>query len=265
MLISLVNLTRTESDEKVARIARSINRQIAEDFAPHWHLTARLRLEGRGERTSARAPQDLRGDAVIYLWEGAGDARDAVHYHARHSFGLPCAFVFTKTAEDLREDWSVTLSREALELLGDSRVNLLAAGPHPRNCDRCVLHWYRMCAAVQAEWYELDGVRVSNFVLPLYFAMETPRGARADYLNIKHDGQTLSPFGVNPGGSIGFFDPDTGQHETFMLDGDQAALERARVTRELEPRLARASLYRSMAQRLRTRSAQAWVSDDGAR
>ena len=70
-----------------------------------------------------------------------------------------------------------------------------------------------MCDAVQAEQYEIDGVPVSNFVLPLYFTGGDELGGRNDYL-----GTTLQSFGVNPGGYVGFFDANLGDHDTVLAD-----------------------------------------------
>ena len=68
-----------------------------------------------------------------------------------------------------------------------------------------------MCDAVQSESYVIDGQRVSNFVLPLYFTASHERGSRNDFLGTVTDGKTLRSFGVNPGGYINFFDPRLGQ------------------------------------------------------
>ena len=121
------------------------------------------------------------------------------------------------------------MSHEALELIGDPEVNLLVAGPHPGNSKQDVFHWYEMCDAVQAETYEIDGVAVSNFVLPLYFTSSEEVGGRNDFLGRPHDGKTLKSFSVNPGGYVGFFNPQSGEHETFSQKGDTKAEERMAV------------------------------------
>lgn len=46
MIISVVNRSKTITDEQVLNTIRAINRQIAEDFEPYWSLPAKLRLEG---------------------------------------------------------------------------------------------------------------------------------------------------------------------------------------------------------------------------
>jgi hypothetical protein len=231
MIISIVNHTNGKvTDEELQTAIRAINRQIAEDFTPYWSLTATLRLEGRSatQPDSAQAA-DMRGDAVIYLWDKS-DVDGALGYHFQNNRGIPFGFVFTSIAEELGESWSVTLSHEALELIGDAETNQLAIGPHPDPAqDRSVFFWFEMCDAVEAESYEIDGVKVSNFLLPLYFTGTRDNdepGARNDYLGRAYKGQTLRSFGINPGGYVAFFDPETGKTETFSLRGDAAAKQR---------------------------------------
>jgi hypothetical protein len=171
----------------------------------------------------------MRGDAVLYLWDEA-DVANALGYHSRNAKGLPFGFVFKKVADNAGESWTVTLSHEALELIADPLVNLLVAGPHPQE-NRTVFHWYEMSDAVQGETYMIDGVEVSNFVLPLYFTPNAEKGSRNDFLGNAHNGETLASFGVNPGGYIGFFDPQLNDDVTFALAGDMLAQERLMAKR----------------------------------
>ena len=175
----------------------------------------------------------MRGDAVLYLWNKA-DVKNAIGYHERNNAGIPFGFVFTEIAHSLGEDWSVTLSHEALELIADPEVNLLVAGPHPGGLKRDVFHWYEMCDAVQAEAYEIDGIKVSNFVLPLYFTGGEEKSGRNDFLGRSYDGKTLRSFGVNPGGYVGFFDPVLGDHDTFSRKGDEESARRLAIKSKLK-------------------------------
>lgn len=235
MLISVINHTNGQlSDEEVQVAIRAINRQIAEDFVPYWSMSATLRLEGHGsDRPDARSPADMRGEAVLYLWDET-DVPGALGYHDLNDAGIPFGFVFTDLAAALGENWTVTLSHEALELIADPDVNLLAMGPHPDGSGRTVFHWYEMCDAVQAETYQIDGVEVSNFLLPLYFTPDEEASGRNDFLGRSHDGETLRSFGVNPGGYVGFFDPATGDHDTFSGRDDKLAAKRLRVKQKAE-------------------------------
>lgn len=233
MIISLINHTNGAlSDEQVHQAIRAINRQISEDFEPYWSIGGELRLEGRaGKQPSTIDLADMRGDAVLYLWDKV-NVKDALGFHDRNNSGVPFGFVFTELARRLKENWTVTLSHEALELIGDPEVNLLVMGPHPAKPKQTVFHWCEMCDAVQDETYEVDGVEVSNFVLPLYFTGSDEYGGRNDFLGRRHNGKTLRSFGVNPGGYVGFFDPVLGDDDTFSLPGDQRAEQRLTIKRE---------------------------------
>lgn len=227
MIISVINHTAGQiSDEELQIAIRAINRQIREDYEPYWYIGGELRLEGKsGAKPSKQNLSDMRGDAVLYLWNSV-DVDNALGYHDANNRGIPFGFVFTELAKQLGESWTVTLSHEALELLGDPEVNLLVQGPHPAEPNRTVFHWYEMCDAVQAETYEIDGVAVSNFVLPLYFTGGDEVGGRNDFLGRAYNGKTLRSFGVNPGGYVGFFDPEKGDHDTFSAKGDGVAARR---------------------------------------
>lgn len=256
MIISIINHTDGQiTDEELQKVVRAINRQIKEDFEPYWSLSAILRLEGRStDEPETVQVADMRGDAIIYLWNEA-DVDDALGYHFQNNRGVPFGFVFTSIAHEIGEPWSVTLSHEALELLGDPETNLLAMGPHPSEA-RDVFHWYEMCDAVQAESYEIDRVSVSNFILPLYFTgtRETDEvGARNDFLGRSYGGKTLTSFGINPGGYVGFFDPELGDHDTYSIEGD--AIAKLRLEVKSQAKQARRSMrYRNFEQREKLRA-----------
>jgi hypothetical protein len=127
-------------------------------------------------------------------------------------------------------------------------------GPHPSE-DRDVFHWFEMCDAVQAETYKVDGVEVSNFVLPLYFTgtRDTDEvGARNDFLGRVYKKQTLRSFGINPGGYIGFFDPVKNVHDTFSIRGDKNASKRLLLKAQAK-QTRRSARYRDFTGRNATR------------
>src|SRR5207249_12275104 len=76
MIISLINHTNGKlTDEEVQNTIRAINRQIKEDYEPYWSLGATLRLEGKaGAKPKQQEPRDMRGDAVLYLWDNVNVA-----------------------------------------------------------------------------------------------------------------------------------------------------------------------------------------------
>ena len=229
MIISVINHSLIISDEKVQEVIRAINRQITEDFAPYWSFGATLRLEGSiGERPCTRTLSDMRGDAVLYLLDGS-NTLSATGWHLANYKDIPYGFVFLGLCEQMKEAWSMTLSHEALELVGDPMCNLLVEGNHPFDRRRRVFHLFEMCDAVQAESYFIDGVEVSNFVLPSYFSLGEQEGRRNDFLGRTHNGQSLKSFGMNPGGYLNIYDAKSGKWEQPSVEGDDAALLRKKL------------------------------------
>ena len=230
MIISVVNHTHGRiKDEEVLHAIRAINTQITEDFEPYWSMGARLRLERRTERRpDPKGGADLRGDAIVYLWDKIAPD-DALGYHDKTDSGLPYGFVFIELAERLREDWRTTLSHEVLELIADPEANLLVRGPGPNGKDDIAYYWYEMCDPVQDETYIIGDVPVCNFVLPLYFTSGSDIHGRNDFLGRPHGGGTLPSFQVNPGGYLGYYDPDTGKAGMLTRPGDQRAQERLEI------------------------------------
>lgn len=221
MIVSVINLSDGAiSDARLQTVIRAVNCQIRDDFAPYWGFGSQLRLEGKTGHGGGKSPVDLadmRGDAVLYLRDVV-KITDTEGYHDRHYSGIPYGVVFLELSKKLKEDWTVTLSHEALELTGDAENNLLVQGPHPHKPKHMVFHWFEMCDAVQAERYEIDHVGVSNFVLPLYFTSANERGGRNDFLGTVKKGNTLRSFSTNPGGYIGFFDPALNDDDTWSAD-----------------------------------------------
>jgi hypothetical protein len=106
--------------------------------------------------------------------------------------------------------------------------NLWVQGPHPASRKK-VLHMFEMCDAVQCEFYEVDGIVLSNFVLPSYFSPVEQQGRRNDFLNRAYRGKTLRSFGMNPGGYLNVMDPKTGKWENPTRANDPMADSRLKA------------------------------------
>lgn len=246
--ISVINHTDGEvSDKRLQEVIRAVNTQIERDFRPYWHRGGQLRLEGHEHTSRNERHQDMRGDAVLYLWNEL-DPDGALGFHDLNARGIPFGMVFLQMSKDLDEPWTVTFSHEVLELLLDPEANLLAAGPHPKDPGRTVFHWYEVCDAVQKQKYEIDGVEVSNFVLPLYFTPGDEAAGRNDFLGTLTEGEPLASFGVADGGYVGFYDPELGEHGDhdthFAQTGDGKRRSDCKAKAELTRRSVR---YRTLA------------------
>jgi hypothetical protein len=251
MLISVVNLAPDKIKQTdLRRYARAVNYQLEHHVAPAWDMVAELEVVDRpAKRRDTRRIDRLRGDAVIYVDADSGDS-EYDGYHEANGRGIPYGVVFADISHDLGEDISVTLSHEALELLADPQSNLLVPGPHPNRKERRqVLFWYELCDAVQTETYEIKkvpavkGVKLSNFVLPLYFTLGEQEGGRNDFL-----GNGLKSFGVNPGGYVGYTNP--GNWVGGIFDADEVAKKR-RAIKGRAKKARRSTRYLELKKRLR--------------
>ena len=89
MIITIVNRSKTITDEQVLNVIRAINRQVSEDFEPYWSFGARLRLEGSvGIQADKQKLPEMRGDAILYLSDKT-DIADALGYHEANFRGMP--------------------------------------------------------------------------------------------------------------------------------------------------------------------------------
>ena len=239
MIISVINHTNGDiRDEDLQEAIRAINLQIERDFEPYWSLSATLRLEGKSSRKPHKFhPLDMRGDAIIYIWNKS-NVSEALGFHNRNFKGIPFGFVFTEICNDLNEPWTVSLSHEALETIGDPEANLMVMGPHPDVTEkgRFVFHCYEMCDAVQNESYTIQGIDVSNFVLPLYFTSAEEFDGRNDFLGTKYPkikgkkSEVLKSFGVNPGGYVWYYDPSADiKMNVFHVPNDPIAEQRLKI------------------------------------
>ncbi|MFL6700068.1 MAG: hypothetical protein ACJ8GJ_23095 [Vitreoscilla sp.] len=212
MLISVVNRSTKVSDVELQAAVRAINRQLEEDFFPHWQFGARLRVDSAGRVPTQRAHKiDLpvlpgrRGDAVIYIVDKA-TIGGAEGYHDGNNADVPFGFVFLDLCGEGADCWTVALSHEAIELVGDPLNNLLVQGPHPEHGQHLVFHYFELCDAVSGEYYEIEGIKVQNFVLPGWFSRKVVDGARNDFLGRVEPGASLAPFSVAAGGYLMYWD-----------------------------------------------------------
>ena len=234
MIISLINHSKVITDEQVQEVIRAINRQLKEDFEPYWSFSATLRLEGPiGKRPGLSSFSDMRGDAVLYLVDGV-NSLGATGWHLANYGDIPYGIVFLGLCAKIKEAWSITLSHEALELVGDPMCNLLVQGNDPLDRRRRVFHLFEMCDAVQAENYSIDGVALSNFVLPSYFSLGEQPGRRNDFLGRSYKDKTLESFGMNPGGYLNILDPKAGNWEQPVYGDDKEAQRRKKLKSQVK-------------------------------
>lgn len=189
----------------MAVVARAINKQLKRDVAPVWDVVVSV--------TNSTSP-GVQCDATMIITDELPEGDGYLGYHDRDENGLPYGYVFRKVSEQYGENWTVTLSHEVLEMLMDPFANITARTTIRK---KLAWVWYELSDPVQADTYTIDGVEVSDFVLPGYFMP----GIGGSFLT-----PDLKPFSVRPGGYLGYETPDG---EVEYIHGGKAATQRLQI------------------------------------
>jgi len=164
--VSIVNQCSVLHDADVKPVVAALQTQVTRDFAPIWGIDAEVIFVPKA------AKPDPSTWWLILLDDS--DTQGALGYHDLTPAGLPMAKVFAKTDIDYNMKWSVTASHELLEMLADPDINLTA---FVQTTDTGgYMFAFEMCDAVEDDQYgyDINGVLVSDFILPSYFQQSIP-------------------------------------------------------------------------------------------
>lgn len=177
--IKISNQSSLVSPPELQACVLALQQQVTRDFAPRWNTDCQLVIAGKPNV----------GDEVIFLMDDA-DQAGALGYHTlQHN--APVGFVFVKTTLQAGDAWQATLSHELLEQLVDPWVNAAAVA---RWSGRAAALAMEVADPVENDEYVINGVRVSNFVLPTWFLTGLPPGP-VDFLGKLSFSLTLRPGG----------------------------------------------------------------------
>lgn len=209
LIIGIINRSSIPANE-VRKAMVAINIQLKRDFGQIWRIAAKMKTLDKNADPMKSC------DAVIYLHDKPPEEDEGfMGYHDTvKEYGFPFGYAFTEVSKEMGEAWTVTFSHEVLEMVLNQQVNMYARGPHPSSKERIVDYWLEACDAVQDTTYFIEGVEVSNFVLPSYFTPYAEKTKHNDFLRTPG----LKSFGMLPGGYVGFTDPRTGEDETVFAD-----------------------------------------------
>lgn len=188
--VAIVNASHAMANADAEAIVRALQVQVDRDFDA-WYGTATLVFTPFGSKPAADTWQ-------LVLLDNS-DAAGALGYHDVTKAGLPLGKAFV--GSDLQYGYkpSVTISHELLEMLADPAINttvfVQSSAVHGR------LYAYEVCDAVEADalGYDIDGVTVSDFVTPHWFA-PFPGEQYSLRKNV------TAPFQLAAGGYIGIYD-----------------------------------------------------------
>jgi hypothetical protein len=217
--IQFINESHAVSDDEVRTAISALQTQVHRDFLPAWAVDADLSLVSSDEHPS--------GAWRIIVLDNS-DQAGALGYHDVTIEGLPLGKVFAQTTMNYGGNWTVTASHELLEMLGDPGINRAVFVPPTHHPNReGVIFAYENCDACEADefGYEIDDVRVSDFVFPAWFEPFRASGStQFDFCN-----HINAPFELLSGGYIGVYEVLTGRGWT------QITAEQSPSTYDMRP------------------------------
>ncbi len=176
------------ADADAATIVAALQIQVDRDFAPLWDIGATLTYVASDDMASWTGKWNI---LLLDRLEGPGPLGS----HDLTPEGQPLGRIYV--ADDIAAGTapSVTLSHELLEMLGNPHANLLVRDKRP-DVTELVFYCHENCDPVQADElaYTVNGVKVSDFVLPRYFDGLATTGP------FDFKGHLTGPLTVAPGG-----------------------------------------------------------------
>lgn len=191
--IAVINESTAISDGQVEEMLPAFDHQWNQDLAPIW---------GIEPASFSFIPKNQAPPAgswwVVFL--DNSDQAGALAYHDLTNEGLPISKVFVKTLLADNASVSVGATHEICEMAVDPWLNSAYQDP------RGVFWAGEVCDPVESDQYgyEIDGILVTDFVTPNWYAHQHANGA-LDFKN-----HNRSPFEVLSGGYAQRFDPHRG-------------------------------------------------------
>lgn len=163
------------------KIAYALNVQLNRDVARYW--------PGNNSCRAASGPEDINdGEVPVALVSSIPDP-GVIAYHTRQGLGCPALYVSRYAAGDKAD---VAFGHEIVETVGNYACNLYASDENGTEYAR------ELCDATESDYYEIEGVKVPNFLLSSFF---TP-GELGPYTYLGTLGRetVAGPFQTAPGG-----------------------------------------------------------------
>lgn len=215
-VIAITNASTSLTDEQVNAVLPALQKQVTDDFREYWGVDCTLRFLPKEETLT-------KGWWQIVVFDDP-DQADALGYHELSSLGTPLGKIFARLDQQVGSSWTVTLSHELLEMLGDPDIDTV------KQCADGKFYALEVSDAVEADnlGYEIDGVLLSDFVTPQWFNDQV----KCDRYSFKE--HVTKPLELAPGGYISVFDQEQGWQQLTarpLLASGMALAEAAQTIR----------------------------------
>lgn len=178
--IACFNQAETPLGVDFDKLIAALQKYVDHHVAPVWGTGAKL----------VKSRSFLKGKWAMAFLEDYKES-ETEGFHDVTPEGLPMAKIFVRNILDLKDRVSMAASHELVEMLVDPGANTFASGPK-----RNRLYDYEAADPVEEMWFEIDGIRMCNFVYPTYFEnFHKPGSVKFDHL-----GRLRRPFELHAGG-----------------------------------------------------------------
>ena len=205
--VQVKNHSTVCADAEVKRVVDACNKQIAHHFGKVYGIQAECHFAAKDAPLSQY-------DWQLIVVDDA-DVAGALGYHETTKNGTPIGYCFAKTTLKYGGLLSVTFSHELLELLADPEINQCVFDQSGSK-----MYALEVCDACEDDSlaYDIDGVKVSDFVMPNFWLSSTPPHAPTSFT-----GALKKALEIAPGGYLAFLDlhaPSKGwQQHTARSEG----------------------------------------------
>ena len=206
--IAVLNRTSDDtimSDARAHQIMLALQKAANGPFYKWWRIDANLRFVERGNL------KDWRGAWNVVLLDTSDEA-GALGYHDLTPEGKPLSKCFIKTDLQYGSEPSVTISHELWEMMVDPYINQF-----DYDSNRRVFVAHESADAVEADElaFEVDGVKVSDFVLPRFF---DPTAGHDNTVQFSYQNAVQQPFELAHGGYEILYIPGKGFTQNVAKD-----------------------------------------------
>lgn len=191
----LVNGSTLVTDAEVSKMAEAINKQLRDHAAPAWEKQ-RVVVDFHTGKDLVSVQNSVPRLAWVMIFLDNPDQAGALGWHWTDDTDHIYSEIFCKPCLDAGStaflgEYAVSsvASHEALEIFGDPYCNDWS------DTGRGFLVAKELCDPVEAYGYLLDGIQMSDFVLPEYFDPTVSAGEKFDYM-----GKLTQPMSMGKGG-----------------------------------------------------------------
>lgn len=213
-----MNLSSVFKDEELQPLCQALQIQNQRDMVPAGFPLVQFYFCPKGHIPG-------KGHWVLAIMDDATQA-DALGFHDLSNEGLPLGYVFVKPTLAAGDSPTVTASHEAVEMIGNNSINLVAELDDGSGVPS-KFYARELCDACEDDrfGYDINGIKVSDFVFPSFFEPFRITGP------FDFKGYIAKPFQILTNGYLAYLDmanPSAGWQQTFGAGTSKKAMMKGR-------------------------------------